>query len=572
MALSNSEIADIFNKMADLLEIKGENPFKVRAYRNAARTVQNLGKSLEDLVAQGMDLTKLPGIGQDLSDAIHEIIETGKFSKFEALKKEMPEGIDKLLAIEGLGPKRIRQLYDSFHVTSLEELAKVAKSGEIYKLNGFGPKLVEKILKGVQLAKKAGHRFRFDIAKPFAEGLRKYLRDFEGVIKVEVAGSYRRRKETVGDLDILVVAKNWNGVSDWFVKYEKVKEIVSKGPTRSTVILRNDLQVDLRSVATESYGSALNYFTGSKAHNIRLRKMAIERGWKINEYGVFDGQKRIGGETEEQIYKMLGLRYIEPELREDRGEIEAAKAKRLPKLIVLSDIRGDLHMHSTWTDGHATIEEMALAAKTKGYEYIAITDHSKHLTVAKGMDEKRLREQMEQIDALNEKLKGIEILKGIECDILKDGTMDLSDDVLKELDVVLAAVHYKFNLSKKEQTKRVTKALKNPYVHILAHPTGRIIGHRNPYELDMDEIFKVCRDEKVALEINAQPERLDINDIYAKIAKEEGINISIATDAHDTMSLDFMEYGLNQARRGWLEKSDVLNTLSLKSLKKALSK
>jgi len=566
MALSNSEISDIFNQMADMLEIKGANPFKVRAYRNAARTVQNLGKSLEDLVESGMDLTKLPGIGHDLAEAIVEIIRTGKFSKLEALKKELPEGLDRLLAIEGLGPKRIRQLYDTFHITSLEELAKVAESGEIYNLKGFGPKLVEKILKGVQLAKKAGRRFRFDVAKPFAEGLKTYLKEFEGVLKVEVAGSYRRRKETVGDLDILVVAENWKEVTEWFVRYEKVKEVVSKGPTRSTVILRNDLQVDLRSVAQESYGAALNYFTGSKAHNIRLRKMAVERGWKVNEYGIFEGEKRLGGEEEEDLYRLLGLCFIEPELREDRGEIEACLEGRLPKLITPQDIRGDLHMHSKWTDGHATIEEMAEAAKAKGYDYIAVTDHSKHLTVAKGLDEKRLRRQIEEIDRLNEKLEGITILKGIECDILEDGTMDLPDSVLKELDLVIGAVHYKFNLSKKEQTRRVVKAMQNPYFSILAHPTGRIIGHRNPYELDMGEIFRACKNEKVALELNAQPERLDIDDIYAKAAKEEGIKISIATDAHDIMSLDFMEYGVNQARRGWLEKEDVLNTRSLKDL------
>ncbi|WP_201352722.1 DNA polymerase/3'-5' exonuclease PolX [Hydrogenimonas urashimensis] len=571
MALSNSEIADIFNQMADMLEIKGANPFKVRAYRNAARTVQNLGKSLEELVEEGMDLTKLPGIGHDLAESILEIIRTGKFSKLETLKKELPEGLDRLLAIEGLGPKRIRQLYDTFHITSLEQLAKVAESGAIYTLKGFGPKLVEKILKGVQLAKKSGHRFRFDVAKPFAEGLRRYLLDFDGVLKVEIAGSYRRRKETVGDLDILVVAKNWEKVTEWFVRYERLKEVVSKGPTRSTVILRNDLQVDLRSVAKESYGSALNYFTGSKAHNIKLRKMAVERGWKVNEYGIFEGEKRLGGEREEDLYELLGLCYIEPELREDRGEIEACMEGKLPKLVTPEEIRGDLHMHSKWTDGHATIEEMALAARKKGYEYIAITDHSRHLSVARGLDEKRLRQQMEEIDRLNEKLKDITILKGIECDILEDGTLDLPDAVLEELDLVIGAVHYKFNLSKKEQTRRVVKAMQHPCFSILAHPTGRIIGHRNAYELDMGEIFKACRNENVALELNAQPERLDINDIYAKSAKEEGIRVSIATDAHDTMSLDFMEYGLNQARRGWLEKEDVVNTLSLKKLKDLLA-
>ena len=572
MALSNSEIADIFNQMADMLEIKGENPFKVRAYRNAARTVQNLGKSLEDLAESGMDLTKLPGIGADLSEAITEILKTGKFSKLEALKKELPQGLDKLLSIEGLGPKRIRQLYDSFGITSLDELAEVAQNGEIYNLKGFGPKLVDKILKGVRLAKKAGRRFRFDIAKPFAEELKNYLQSFEGVIKVEVAGSYRRRKETVGDLDILVVAKNWEAVTEWFVKYEKVKEVVSKGPTRSTVILRNDLQVDLRSVAKESYGSALHYFTGSKAHNIKIRKMAVERGWKINEYGIYDGKKRLGGESEEQMYSLMGLDYIEPELREDRGEVEAAMRHRLPKLVKLKDIKGDLHTHSKWTDGHASIERMAQAAKARGYEYIAVTDHSHHLTVAKGLDEKRLREQMELIDRLNEDLEGITLLKGIECDILEDGTMDLPDSVLKELDLVLGAVHYKFNLSKKEQTRRVIRAMKNRYFKIFAHPTGRIIGHRNAYELDISEIFKAAKDEGVYLEINAQPERLDINDIYAKAAKDEGIGLCINTDAHDTMSLDFMQYGVNQARRGWIEKSDLLNTLPLTKLKKVLKK
>ena len=572
MALSNSEIADIFNRMADMLEIKGENPFKVRAYRNAARTVQNLGKSLEDLVESGMDLTKLPGIGADLSEAITEILKTGKFSKLEALKKELPQGLDKLLSIEGLGPKRIRQLYDSFGITSLDELAKVAQSGEIYNLKGFGPKLVEKILKGVRLAKKAGRRFRFDIAKPFAEELKNYLQSFEGVIKVEVAGSYRRRKETVGDLDILVVAKNWEAVTEWFVKYEKVKEVVSKGPTRSTVILRNDLQVDLRSVAKESYGSALHYFTGSKAHNIKIRKMAVERGWKINEYGIYEGKKRLGGESEEQLYSLMGLDYIEPELREERGEVEAAMRHRLPKLVKLKDIRGDLHTHSKWTDGHASIEQMAQAAKARGYEYIAVTDHSHHLTVAKGLDEKRLREQMELIDRLNEELEGITVLKGIECDILEDGTMDLPDSVLKELDLVLGAVHYKFNLSKREQTRRVIRAMKNRYFKIFAHPTGRIIGHRNAYELDISEIFKAAKDEGVYLEINAQPERLDINDIYAKAAKNEEVGLCINTDAHDTMSLDFMQYGVNQARRGWIEKSDLLNTLPLTKLKKVLKK
>lgn len=571
MAVLNGEIAEIFSKTADLLEIKGENPFKVRAYRNAARIIQNMGRSLDSLVKEGFDLTRLPGIGSDLASYIEEIVKTGKFSKLESLKRELPEGLEELLAIEGLGPKRVRELYEAFHITSLKDLANIAQSGEIYKLKGFGPKLVEKILKGITLAKKSGRRFRFDIAKPYAEDIKNYLQNFSGVLKVEVAGSYRRRKESVGDLDILVVAKNWDEVSDYFVKYPKVKEVVSKGETRSTVILNNDLQVDLRSVAMESYGSALHYFTGSKAHNIKIRKMAIDRGWKINEYGIFDGDKKIAGESESGMYETMGLCFIEPELREDRGEIEACLEGKLPKLIEIGDIKGDLHIHSNYTDGKASIKEMALAALDMGYEYIAITDHSKHLTVAKGLDEERILKQFEEIERLNEELD-IVILKGIECDILEDGSLDLPDSILERLDIVLGAVHFKFNLSKSEQTKRVIKAMKNPYFNVLAHPTGRVIGHRNAYEIDMDEIIKAAKGEGVVLEINAQPERLDLNDVLAKTAKENGNLFAISTDSHDVESLNFMEYGINQARRGWVEKEDVINTLSLRELKSVLKR
>ncbi len=571
MAVLNGEIAEIFSKTADLLEIKGENPFKVRAYRNAARIIQNMGRSLDSLVKEGFDLTRLPGIGSDLASYIEEIVKTGKFSKLESLKRELPEGLEELLAIEGLGPKRVRELYEAFHITSLKDLANIAQSGEIYKLKGFGPKLVEKILKGITLAKKSGRRFRFDIAKPYAEDIKNYLQNFSGVLKVEVAGSYRRRKESVGDLDILVVAKNWDEVSDYFVKYPKVKEVVSKGETRSTVILNNDLQVDLRSVAMESYGSALHYFTGSKAHNIKIRKMAIDRGWKINEYGIFDGDKKIAGESESGMYETMGLCFIEPELREDRGEIEACLEGKLPKLIERGDIKGDLHIHSNYTDGKASIKEMALAALDMGYEYIAITDHSKHLTVAKGLDEERILKQFEEIERLNKELD-IVILKGIECDILEDGSLDLPNSILERLDIVLGAVHFKFNLSKSEQTKRVIKAMKNPYFNVLAHPTGRVIGHRNAYEIDMDEIIKAAKGEGVVLEINAQPERLDLNDVLAKTAKENGNLFAISTDSHDVESLNFMEYGINQARRGWVEKEDVINTLSLRELKSVLKR
>ena len=568
MAITNADIASIFNKVADLLEIKGENPFKVRAYRNAARTIENIGKSLSDLVEEGYDLTKLPGIGHDLSEYIKEIVKTGKFSKLEKLQKEIPSHLVDMLSIEGLGPKRIKVLYETLHVESMEDLRRAAESGEILKLPGFGPTLVEKILKGIRLAKKAGHRFRIDVAKNYAEDLVSYIKQIDGIIHIDVAGSYRRRKETVGDLDILVTAKDWEKVTDHFVKYSGIKEVVSKGPTRSTVILKSDLQVDLRSVPNESYGAALHYFTGSKAHNIAIRTIGVKLGLKINEYGIFKGEKRVGGEKEEDVFNSVGLPFIEPELRENRGEIEAAKSGKLPNLVKLEDIVGDLHMHTKYTDGKNSIEEMAEAAIKKGYKYIAITDHSKRVTVAKGLDEKRLLKQIEEIDKLNEKYKNFTILKGIEVDILEDGTLDLSNDVLKELDVVVGAVHSKFKLSREKQTKRVLKAMDNPYFNILAHPTGRLIGSREGYDIDIEKIIEHAKENGCFLEINAQPERLDLNDINAKLAKEAGVKMAISTDAHNIFTLDYMEYGVNQARRGWCEKKDILNTYPLKELKK----
>ena len=570
MAITNADIAAIFNRVADLLEIKGANPFKVRAYKNAARTVENIGKSMADLVNEGYDLTKLPGIGHDLSEYIKEIVTTGKFSKLQELEEEIPTTLVDMLAIEGLGPKRIKTLYEKLHIKSLDDLKEAAQSGKLEELEGFGPKLIEKILRGVKLYKKEGKRFRIDIAETYADDLVKYLKQIKGVIKVEVAGSFRRRKETVGDLDVLVVAKDWDEVTDKFVKYDLVKEIVSKGPTRSTVILKSNLQVDLRSVPVESYGSALHYFTGSKAHNIAIRKIAIDMGLKINEYGVFKDDKKIAGKNEEEVYKSVGLVYIEPELRENRGEIEAAKKNTLPNLIKLEDLRGDLHIHTKYSDGKNSIEEMARAAIKKGYEYIAITDHSKRESIAHGLDEKRLLEQIEEIDRINERLKNITILKGIEVDILEDGSLDLSNDVLKELDIVVGAIHFKFNLSKEKQTKRVLKAMDNPYFNILAHPTGRLIGEREPYEIDMEKILTHAKKRNCFLEINAQPQRLDLNDIHIKLAKEMSVKMAISTDSHNIFSLDYMKFGVYQARRGWAEKKDIINTKSLKELKELL--
>ncbi len=571
MAITNAEIARMFNEYANLLEIKGENPFKVRAYRNAARVVENIGKPLEELVKEGFDLTKLPGIGADLSQYIKEIVTTGRFSKLDEIKDEIPPSLLELLKIEGLGPKRIRTLYDRLRIQSLEDLRRAAENGEIATLSGFGPTLIERIKKGVVLAKKAGQRFKWSEAKEYVEDILNYLSTVE-LTHLQVAGSFRRKKETVGDIDILATAKDFSQVVRHFLNYPKIKEVISAGATRSTVILTNDMQVDLRSVDDDSYGSALQYFTGSKSHNIEVRKLAIEKGLKLNEYGVFKGDKKIAGKTEEEVYEAVGLCFIEPELRENRGEIEACLSKSLPKLVELEDIRGDLHTHTLYTDGKNSIEEMARAAQQKGYEYLAITDHSKRLSVARGLDEKRALKELEEIDRVNEKVDGITLLKGMEVDILEDGSLDMSDEVLKELDIVLIAVHYKFNLSKQKQTERILKAFENPYVNILAHPTGRMIGLREPMELDMHMILKRAKEYNIHMEINAQPERLDLNDIYAKMAKEMGVKMAVNTDAHNIYSLNYMEYGINQARRGWCEKEDIINTRDLKGLREFLKR
>ena len=557
--MTNSEIAKLLARTADLLEIKGENPFKVRAYRNAARIVENSSKDFEKLVKDGFDLTRLPGIGKDLSEYIKEIVLTGKFSKLEELKKELPSGLLEMLSIEGLGPKRIKQIYDAFHIASLSELKKYAENGELAKLKGFGPKLIDRILKGVKQLKKAGVRFLWAEVESVANELKEYLLKFEGVEVVEIAGSFRRKKESVGDLDVLVIAKDYGKVSEYFVKFPKVKEVHSAGLTRSTVFLENSLQVDLRAVSRESYGAALHYFTGSKAHNIEIRKIAIEKGLKVNEYGVYKGDKKIAGRTEEEVYEAVGLCYIEPELRENRGEIEACLEKRLPNLIELKDIKGDLHMHTTYSDGADSIEEMVKKAIERGYEYIAITDHSKRLLVANGLDEKRLLEQLDEIEKLREKYPQIKILKGAEVDILEDGSLDFDDEILNRLDVVIGAIHYKFNLSKEAQTKRILKAFEK--IDILAHPQNRLINKREGIEAEWDEVFKKAKEMGVVLEINSQPDRLDLNDILAKKAKEIGCKFVINSDAHNAKMLEFVKYGINQARRGWIEKEDVINAL-----------
>ncbi len=566
----NQQVAQKFYKTADLLEILGENPFRVRAYRNAARTIESLGRDLSEMVAQGEDLTKLPGIGKDLAEKIKEIIATGSFSKLRELEEKVPPGLVELLKVEGLGPKRIKTLYDTLGITSLEELREAAAKGEISKLPGFGKKLEQTILKGVVLAKKEGRRFRWAYAEAFAVELVRFLKKARGLKEIEVAGSYRRKKETVGDLDILVTAREPAQIIDHFVTFPDIKTVISKGQTRSTVILSSDIQVDLRAVEEESYGSALHYFTGSKAHNIAIRSIALKAGLKINEYGVFEGEKRIAGRSEDEIFSAVGLPFIEPELRENRGEIEAAMEGRLPRLITLEDIKGDLHCHTKWSDGKHTVSEMAEAARSLGYSYIAITDHSRRLAMIKGLDDEKLLEQAREIKEVRARFPDIHILHGIEVDILEDGSLDLSDEALSRLDIVVAAIHSKFKLSKEKQTERLLRAIDNPRVNIIAHPTGRLIGERDGYDLDMERVMEHAKARGCILELNAQPSRLDLNDVHLKLAKEMGIKVSIATDSHNKDNLLFMRFGINQARRGWLERQDVVNCLPVEGLKKLL--
>lgn len=573
MLLKNLEIAKIFNKLADLLELEGENPFRVRAYRNAALTIENLSQDVSQAVKKGEDLTKLPGIGPELAKKIVDIVENKEIELLKELEEKNPLDLAELSRIQGLGPKRIKKLYDELKIKNIDELAEAAKQQKIRNLPGFSEKLEEQILEETKKIKERYNRIKISTAEQYALPLVDYLKKDPNVQNIEIAGSFRRRQETIGDIDILITCKDCESVMNRFADYEGVEKVLSKGETRSSVMLKAGIQVDLRAVPQKSYGAALNYFTGSKAHSINMRKLARQKNWKINEYGLFDGKNFIAGKTEEEIYKKLGFPYIEPELRGNGEEFEAAMKGELPDLIKLSDIKGDLHVHTTLTDGKNSLEEMAQAAqKIMGYEYIANTDHSKRLAMVRGLDAQKVAENIKRTDKLNEKLKNFTILKGIEVDILEDGSLDLSDEILKELDIVVGAVHYKFNLTRKQQTERILRAMDNPYFNILAHPTGRLINERDPYDVDMERIMKHAKENNCFLEINSQPSRLDLNDYYIKMGKDIGIKFSISTDAHSIEDYNHMRYGVAQARRGWLEAKDVINTRNIDELKKLLKK
>jgi len=566
MPVQNAEIATMFDQAADLLEIKGDNPFRVRAYRRAARTIEGLPQSVGSMLAKEADLSELPGIGKDLAGKIAGIVESGHFDLLDQLKKKLPGDLGAMAGLPGLGPKRIKLLYDKAKVRTLDDLRRAIKVGKLHGLHGFGP-VIEKKLAAALEKPLAEKRFKLAVAEAEAESLVAFLRDKGQVV---VAGSYRRRRDTVGDLDILVTSKQGPAVGDKLVGYDNVADVLAHGPTRTTVLLRSGIQVDLRAVPEESYGAALLYFTGSKAHNIALRGIANARKWKLNEYGLFSGKRRIAGASEEEVYRKLGLAYIPPEMREDRGEIALALNGELPRLVSAGDMRGDLHVHSDWTDGTASIANMAAAAQACGYAYMALTDHSRRQTMSHGLDPAKVARQLREIDKINGTLKGFTILKGIEVDILKDGELDLPDATLAQLDVVIASVHSFFDLPREAQTQRMIRAMRNPHVSIVGHPSGRLIGEREPYDIDMDAITSTARNLDCYLEINAEPDRLDLNDIHAHMAKSKGVKIAISTDAHSVNAFQYMRFGVDQARRAWLTADDVINTRQFADLRKLL--
>ena len=570
--MKNKELADLFERMADILELKGENPFKTNAYRKASRIIGDLTQDIEVIADQG-ELKDIPGIGEGLAQKVMEYLKTGKVSKFEEVRKDVSDELIAMMDIPGIGPKTLSMIHKEKGINSLSQLEKAVEDGSLVGLPGIGEKKVENIKRGLQLLKQSKGRMNLGIAFPVAKRIVETLRAKTGSKRIEWAGSLRRMKENIGDIDILSTGPDQEKIIHTFTDLPEVKEVLASGETKASIIVKGGVQIDLRVVEEDSYGAALQYFTGSKAHNIHLRGIAKDKGIKINEYGVFKGEKKIGGKEEKDVYRALRMEWIEPELREDRGEIEVSLEGGLPKLIRESDIKGDFHVHSNWSDGASSIEEIAEAAQKRGYQYIAICDHSQSLKIAHGLDESRLIKQIEEIDRLNEKLQGeklkdFQILKGAEVDILGDGRLDLPEKILEKLDLVVASVHSGFKQDRAKMTKRIVRALENPLVRILGHPSGRLLGARDPYEVEMDEVMEAAKRFEKALEINAYFERLDLDDIHCRKAKEMGVRVVIGTDAHHLDQMWMISLGVAVARRGWLETKDLLNTLSLKEILK----
>lgn len=558
--MTNPDIAAAFDEIADLLDIQGGDTFRVRAYRNVARIVTGFDRPVTAMLDEGFDLDTLPGIGADLAGKIASVARTGHCALLDQLREQVPAGLRAMLGLAGLGPKRVRTLHAELGVRTLEQLRDVARKQRIRTLPGFGPKTEETILRSVLLRLIQDRRTRIGEAAAAAEPLLAQLRTVPGVVHAEAAGSLRRMRETVGDLDIVLAAKRGAAAIEQFTRFEAVDRVLSKGGTRASVVLKGGLQMDLRAVAPSSFGAAWLYFTGSKAHNIALRRIAQSAGLKLNEYGLFRGAERIAGETEASVYRALGLSWIDPELREDRGEIEAARTMSLPALVRLDQLRGDLHVHTRAGIGTGTIEEMAQAARQAGLKYIAITDRSRHLGAAQGIDVEGLSRQIDRIDELNAQLGGLVLLKGVEADILEDGSLDFPDSLLSRLDVVVGAVHHGFDLPREKQTERLLRAMDNPHFHILAHPTGRVLDQRAPSDIDLVRVMRKARERGCFVELNAQPDRLDLDDAGCRLAKEEGVLVSIASGARGPTEFAQLCWGIGQARRGWLQADDVLNT------------
>lgn len=570
MAYSNADAAAAFDEIADLLEVQGGNAFRVRAYRNGARTLADLGRSAKEMLESGEDLDELPGIGKDLAGKIAEIVATGSCAQLDALRKELPPGITELLRLPGIGPRRVQALRAALGVQSLADLRAAAEQERIRTVRGFSRDTERRILDAVIARLKTERRVPLATAAPVAAALLAELQAVPGVHQAVAAGSLRRRRDTVGDIDLLVSAGRDAHVTESFTGGTGVQRVLAQGSTRASVVLPSGLQADLRVVPQASFGAALLYFTGAKPHNIALRRLAQDAGLKLNEYGLFRGVHRVAGETEESVYRALGLPWIEPELREDRGELDAARAGRLPQLVRLQQLRGDLHVHTSDSDGRDSLRAMAEAAAARGLSYIAVTDHSRRLPVAHGLDAGRLSRQIDLIDALNEEFSGITLLKGIEVDILRDGELDLPDRVLQRLDLVVGAVHEHFDLPAAQQTDRLLRAMDHPCFSILAHPGARLLGEREPCAFDLERVLRHARERGCFMELNGQPARLDLDDRACRLARDVGVLVSIASDAHGVLEFGHLEWGIGQARRGWLEARHVLNTRPLEEIRRLL--
>ena len=590
--MKNKEVVKLLQEIGQLLELKGENPFRVRSYEKAAQNIAALTEPIEKFVSNDK-LKTIPGVGEGIAKKIKEYLETGKLKYFDELKKVFPEGLLEILSVPGIGPKTAKTLYDELKIKSLAQLEKAAKEHRLSKLRRLGEKTEENILRGIQMVRKGGERILLSSALFLAKPIIKELEKCPDVKDINLAGSIRRKKETIKDIDILCTAKKSDVVMDKFVNLPQVKEILAQGKTKSSIILDEDIQVDLRVIKPESYGAALMYFTGSKDHNIALRELARKKGYKINEYGLFKLEKRSGrvsvrgkgavsarpvreirvaGKSEEEVYKKLGLQYIPPEIREASGEIEMASRNKIPRLIVQSDIKGDLHVHSRYSDGAGKLTEIAEKEKSMGLEWVGICDHSQSLRVAGGLRPDVVYEKIEEIKKINKKNKNFKVLCGMEVDILSDGSLDYDDELLSQLDLVIAAIHTGFKQSEEQLTERIISAMENKYVHMIAHPQGRLLGKREPYALNMEKVLRIAQKTQTFLEINAYPERLDLYDIYCRKAKERGILMGIGTDAHTLNQTENLCLGVAVARRGWLERKDVLNTISYNELIKTLGR